>query len=51
MEQAFHSAKKAYKFLNKEDNLAIITRYGLHGVDANSIEGYINFFDFIFGRN
>lgn len=50
MEQAFHSAKKVYKFLNKEDNLAIISRYGLHGVNANSIEGYIDFFDFIFGR-
>lgn len=51
MEQAYHSAKKVYKFLNAEDNLAIISRYGLHGVDANSIEGYIDFFDFIFGRN
>lgn len=51
MEQAYHSTKKVYNFLNAEDNLAVVTRYGLHGVDANSIEGYIDFFDFIFGRN
>ncbi|WP_019540171.1 alpha/beta fold hydrolase [Proteiniphilum acetatigenes] len=51
MEQAFRSAKRTYQFLNAKDNLATISRYGLHGVDANSLEGYIDFFDFIFGRN
>ena len=51
MEQAFLSAKRTYQFLDAEDNLATTSRYGLHGVDANCLEGYIDFFDFVFGRN
>ncbi|WP_294080783.1 alpha/beta fold hydrolase [Proteiniphilum sp. UBA5384] len=51
MEQAFRSAKRTYQFLNAEDNLATVSRYGLHAVDANSIEEYVDFFDFIFGKS
>lgn len=51
MEKAYHSVGEVYRFLGAEDNIAVTTRYGLHGIDANCIEGYIDFFDFIFGRN
>lgn len=51
MELAYHSAAKVYERLNAKDNLAVVSRYGLHGVDAHSIEGYIDFFDFVFGRS
>jgi cephalosporin-C deacetylase-like acetyl esterase len=50
IEQAFHSAQTVYRFLNAENNLAIASRYGVHGVNAKDIEIYIDFFDYIFGR-
>ncbi|CAK7060022.1 alpha/beta fold hydrolase [Proteiniphilum sp. UBA5480] len=50
IEQAYHSSKRVYQFLNAGDNIAITSRYGLHGVNANDIEGYIDFFDFVFNR-
>lgn len=49
-EQVFHSAKKVYQFLNAEGNIAITSRYGLHGVNAKDIEGYVDFFDYVFER-
>jgi len=51
IEQAFHSSKKVFKFLNAEENLAITCRYGLHGVNARDIEEYIDFFDYVFKRS
>jgi dienelactone hydrolase len=50
IEQAYHSTKKVYEFLDAEENIAIASRYGLHGVNANDIEGYVDFFDFVFHR-
>lgn len=50
IEQAFLSAKEAYKFLGAEDNIAIDLRYGLHAPSARDMERYLNFFDFVFGR-
>ena len=51
IEQAYHSTKKVFKFFNAENNLAIASRYGLHGVNARDIEGYIDFFDYVFKRS
>ena len=51
IEQAFHSSKKIFNFLGAEDNIAISSRYGLHGVSAKDIEEYIDFFDFVFNRS
>lgn len=50
IEQAYHSSKEVFNFLDAENNLAIVSRYGLHGVNAKDIEGYIDFFDFVFKR-
>ena len=50
IEQAYGSAQKVYKFLNAEDNLAIRFRNGEHGTNANDIEDYMDFFDYVFKR-
>jgi cephalosporin-C deacetylase-like acetyl esterase len=50
IEQVYHSTQKVYDFLGAENNLAIRSRYGLHGVCARDIEDYIDFFDYIFKR-
>lgn len=50
IEQAYHSAKETFRFLNAEENIAIASRNGLHGVNAHDIEVYVDFFDFVFGR-
>jgi dienelactone hydrolase len=51
IEEAYHSAAKVYKFLGAENNLAIRSRYGLHGLSAGEIENYVDFFDYIFKRS
>lgn len=51
MEQAYQSALSAYKFLGAEDRLAIDNRLGLHAPAARDIEHYLDFFDYVFGRN
>lgn len=51
IEQAYHASQKVYRFLDAENNLAIRSRYGLHGVSARDMEDYIDFFDFIFKRS
>lgn len=51
IEEAYHASKKVYQFLNAENNLAIRSRYGLHSVSARDMEDYIDFFDYVFGRN
>jgi cephalosporin-C deacetylase-like acetyl esterase len=51
IEEAYHSAKKVYKFLGAEDNIAIRARYGEHSVCARDMEDYIDFFDYIFKRS
>ncbi|MEO6135494.1 MAG: acyl-CoA thioester hydrolase/BAAT C-terminal domain-containing protein, partial [Ginsengibacter sp.] len=50
IEQAYLSAKKVYKFLGAENNLAIRLRSGLHGTRASDIEEYLDFFDYVFKR-
>ncbi len=50
IEQAYHVTKKVYKFLGKEDHLAIRSRYGKHSVASRDMEDYIDFFDYVFGR-
>lgn len=50
IEQAYLSAKQAYKFLGAEDKIAIDIRFGLHAPSARDMERYLNFFDFVFGR-
>lgn len=51
IEQAFKETKKVYQFLGAEDQLAIRFRQGQHGTNANDIEAYLDFFDFIFKRS
>lgn len=51
IETALHSARSVFKFLNAENNIAIATRYGVHGVNAADIEGYVDFFDYVFKRS
>lgn len=50
IEQAYFSAREAYKFLGAENNIALDLRYGLHAPSARDIERYIDFFDLIFDR-
>lgn len=51
IEQAYHATQKVYKFLGKENNLAIRSRYGKHSVSARDMEDYIDFFDYVFKRS
>lgn len=50
-EQALKSAGTVYSFLNAPDHVGIRYRPGLHGTQSEDIEGYIDFFDFIFKRS
>lgn len=50
IEQAYHSAKEAYKFLGAEDHIALDLRNGLHAPAARDIERYLDFFDYVFDR-
>ncbi len=50
IEQAYFSAREAYKFLGAEDKIALDLRYGLHSPSARDVERYIDFFDLVFGR-
>lgn len=51
IEQAYAETKKVYRFLGAENNLAIRFREGQHGTNANDIEAYVDFFDYIFKRS
>jgi len=50
IEQAYRSARKAYKFLGAEDKIAIDLRHGLHAPSARDMERYLDFFDYVFDR-
>ena len=50
-EQSYLDALKVYKFLGAEKNLAIRLRNGLHSISARDMEEYIDFYDYVFGRN
>jgi len=50
-EQALKSAQSVYNFLNAPDHVGIRYRPGLHGTQAEDIEGYIDFFNYIFKRD
>lgn len=51
IEQAYLSARKAYKFLGAEDKIVLDLRYGLHSPSARDMERFLDFFDYVFGRN
>lgn len=51
IEQSYLASQKIYNFLGAENNLAIRTRHGKHSLRAQDIEDYIDFFDYVFGRN
>ncbi|MGV8091406.1 MAG: alpha/beta fold hydrolase [Mangrovibacterium sp.] len=51
IEQAYHASKKVYRFFGAEDKVAISSRYGLHSICARDMENYLDFFDYVFGRN
>lgn len=50
IEQAYRSARRAYKFLGAEENIAIDLRHGLHAPSARDMERYLDFFDYVFDR-
>lgn len=50
IEQAYHSAKKAYDFLGAGRNIALDLRHGLHAPSATDMERYLDFFDYVFNR-
>lgn len=49
-EQAFAVLRETYAHLGQEDKLVLQYREGVHGTNANDIEGYLDFFDYVFGR-
>ena len=51
VEQAYFSARKVYEFLGVADKIAIDHRHGYHSPSARDMERYLDFFDFVFGRN
>ncbi|NND31000.1 MAG: alpha/beta fold hydrolase [Saprospiraceae bacterium] len=50
IEQAYHSARKAYEFLGAGDKIAIDLRQGLHAPSMRDMERYLDFFDYVFER-
>ena len=50
-EQAFHASQKVYGFLGAEDNIAICSRHGNHGINARTLENYFDFYDYVFERS
>jgi len=51
IEKAFLSAQNTYSFLSAKDRIALRYRKGRHSTIAEDIEAYIDFFDYVFGRN
>jgi dienelactone hydrolase len=49
-EKAFAMLRDTYAHLGAEDKLVLQYREGLHGTNADDIEGYLDFFDYVFGR-
>ncbi len=49
-EKCYHSARKAYEFLNKPDAISMFVRAGEHAVAARDVERHIDFLDIQFGR-
>lgn len=49
-EKAFAVLRETYAHLGEQDKLVLQYRDGLHGTNANDIEGYLDFFDYVFGR-
>ncbi len=49
MEQAYHSALRAYEVLGKPDALGVMHSPGYHG--ANDVQAAMNWLDFQFGRS
>ena len=49
-EKAFAILRDTYTHLGVEDKLVLQYRDGLHGTNANDIEGYLDFFDYVFER-
>ena len=49
-EQAYRSVQNVYRWLGHEERLALQLRPGEHETTAGDIEGYLDFFDSVFGR-
>lgn len=50
IEQAYLSARKAYRFLGAEEQIALDLREGLHAPSMRDMERYLDFFDYVFKR-
>jgi len=51
IEKAYLSAQTVFDFHGKKENVALRFRRGRHSTDAEEIEAYIDFFDYVFGRS
>lgn len=51
MEQAYHTTLPVFQFLGKPENFTMRVRHSKHGVNAQDLEDYIDFFDYVFGRS
>lgn len=51
IEKAFLSAREVFDFLGERDQVALRYRRGTHGTQAEDIEAYIDFFDYVFDRS
>jgi dienelactone hydrolase len=49
VEQSYQSVKKIYSFLHADNKIAINLRPGRHQHAARDAEGFVDFFDYIFG--
>jgi pimeloyl-ACP methyl ester carboxylesterase len=49
-EQAYRSALRVYRLLDKQENLWLHLRAGEHATSAADIENFMDFFDTVFGR-
>jgi alpha/beta superfamily hydrolase len=50
LEQSYRSARDVYRFLGKEENIALYQQPGEHPASVEDVEQYIDFFDTVFGR-
>ncbi|MEO6135495.1 MAG: dienelactone hydrolase family protein [Ginsengibacter sp.] len=51
IEKAYEASQKVYRFLGNENNVAIRSRPGQHGITATDISAYVDFFDYVFKRS
>ncbi|OGS39696.1 MAG: hypothetical protein A2551_06785 [Elusimicrobia bacterium RIFOXYD2_FULL_34_30] len=51
IEQSYLSVKRVYKLLEKEDNLSMLPYFGGHNFSIKTLNSYLDFFDYAWGRS